>query len=279
MADRVALGNAREPGSIQLGEIRALMRTDPADPMPHGIGVSFKNVVGTLSSKGLPAGFILFDQAGKPQPICYKVRLEGNTAILETALPPRLISAIAYGHGYNPICNVGDARGMAVPQFGPLPVRGQKGSAFLVNWKISGPFEGQEVRSAQYPALDTLEWRAPYSVEPILVMPQDVKAPKPGLFFLRTAIRVAAARLLKLSMGADSPYRIWINGRETAENLTATNPSVPDEFPKQVDLQAGRSEIVVAFDGRNGMGWGISMRFMACAPRANLDPAVVMEES
>jgi hypothetical protein len=279
MADRIALGNVKEPGSIRLDKIRGLSRKDPRDPMMNGIEISFKNVVGSLQSPGLPAGFVLLDGAGKSMPICYKTRLEGNRVILETSLSSTVVFEVAYGYGYNPICNITDARGMAIPQFGPISSCGQKGSDFLVKWKVSGPVEGPNLKTAAYLAVDRLAWRAPHSVQPVLVMPQDVYQAKPGIFYLRTFVQVSAARQLKLSMGADSPYRIWINGRPVGENLKATNPSNPDEYPHRVEFQAGRNEILVAFDGRTGQGWGISMRFLGIKPKEQLDSNAVVEES
>jgi hypothetical protein len=278
MADRLALGNRKEPGSIQLDRIKGVYSAGPHDPMVQGIEISFKNVVGSLQCQGLPAGFVLLDAAGKPMQTCIKTRLEGNKAILETILPPTLIFGVGYGLGFNPICNVVDSRGMAIPQWGPVPACGQKGSAFLVNWKVSGPLAEQDIGHVTYPAVDQLEWRAPQSVQPILIMPQNVQQAQPGLFYLRTFVQVATARRLKLMMGADSPYRIWINGREGAQNLKASNPSIPDQYPHSVEFQAGRNEILVAFDGRKGMGWGISLRLFETNPRIELAADAVVEE-
>lgn len=277
MADRLALGNLKEPGSIRLDKIRAATRKDPSDPMMNGIEISFKNVKGSLQSQGLPTGFALLDGGGKLLPICYKTRLEGSRVILEISGSATQVFEVAYGYGYNPICNITDSRGMALPQFGPISACGQKGSAFLVNWTVSGPIAGQDITMASYPGTDPLDWRAPHSVTPILIMPQNVNTPKPGLFYLRTFVQIPVARQLKLSMGSDSPYRIWIDGRQTAENLKATNPSLPDEYPHRVEFTAGRHEILVAFDGRNGMGWGISMRFLGLKPKTPIDADAVVE--
>jgi sialate O-acetylesterase len=278
MADRLALGNRKEPGSIQLDRIKGAYPAGAQDPMVQGIEISFKNVVGSLQCQGLPAGFVLLDAEGKPMQTCIKTRLEGNKVILETIAPPTMIFEVGYGLGFNPICNVVDSRGMAIPQFGPLPACGQKGSAFLVNWKVSGPFVEQDLNRVTYPSVDRLDWHAPHSVQPILIMPQDVSQAKPGLFYLRTFVQVATALKLKLMMGADGPYRIWINGNEGARNLKASNPSVADQYPHPVEFQAGRNEILIAFDGRKGMGWGISLRFFDAKPRIELAADAVVEE-
>jgi hypothetical protein len=85
--------------------------------------------------------------------------------------------------------------------------------------------------------------------------------------------------MYKLSRGADSPYRIWVNGKETAKNLTATNPCQPDEYPHPVEFNAGRNEIVVAFDGRLGQGWGLNLRFFSTVKGESLALESIVESS
>jgi sialate O-acetylesterase len=277
-ADRLALGNRKEIGSIRLGTIRARVRKSPKDPRVQWFEVRFKNVVGGLRSQGLPRGFSVLDSTGKPMGMVYKIQLNGDTVTLETNQSLTLAFGFAYGYGLDPACNITDGRGMGVPVFGPIPAGGQTGSAFLVHWKMTGPLTDRAVASASLPE-DGLAWRAPFSAATTLVMPQDVAAAQAGMFYLRTAVEVAAAGMYKLSMGADSPYRIWVNGKETAKNLTATNPCQPDEYPHPVEFNAGRNEIVVAFDGRLGQGWGLNLRFFSTVKGESLALESIVESS
>jgi len=278
MADRMALGLVKKPGSIRLRKIREIHRKNPGDPLEYGIELSFDHVVGSLQSQGLPHGFTLLDSSSKPLSMIYRVRLEGNKVILETTLTPALAFKIGYGLGTGPHCNITDARGMALPVFGPVFIAGHQGigSAFLVEWRISGPYPGLTVESAAYPDPQR-EWRAPYSVATHLIMAQDVRNPKPGLFYYRTTLQVEREMQTQLSLGADSPYRIWINGQDVACDLKATNPCYPDKSAHSVRLSAGRNEIVVAFDGRNGGGWGICMRFLPASSREAFAPDAMVE--
>jgi sialate O-acetylesterase len=278
LADRLALGNRKEAGSIRLGTIRVRARTSPKDPRAQWFEVRFKNVVGGLRSSGLPRGFAILDSTGKPMGMVYKTQVEGDKVTLEANQSPSLAFGFAYGYGLDPTCTITDERGMGLPMFGPIPAAGQTGSAFLVKWEISGPLADRAVANAALPE-DGLTWRAPHSVATTLVMPQDVNAPQAGLFYLRTAVEVAVAGTYKISMGADSPYRIWVNGRETAVNLTATNPCMPDQFGHPVELRVGRNEIRVAFDGRMGRGWGLNLRFFSMIKGENLSLETIVESA
>jgi len=152
------------------------------------------------------------------------------------------------------------------------------GPPFFINWQVAGPFTDRDVSNAKLPEKG-LVWRAPNSTVGNMVRPQDVDAsPKPGIFYLRTAVTVPKASKFKLAMGADSPYRVWVNGKETVMNLAATNPCGVDKYLHPVEFQAGRNEIVVAFDGREGKGYGIRARCFAAPDGKGLRPESMVEE-
>lgn len=276
LADRLALGNQKEAGSIRLVSIKAGRRKSATDPRAKWLEMKFKNVVGGLRSQGLPRGFTAMDSSGKPMGMIHKISVHDDTVTLEVSQALSLVFGYAYGYGLDPVCNIVDGRGMGLPMFGPIPSMGQTGSAFMVNWQVAGPLTDREVATAALPE-DGLAWTAPHSVATTLVMPQDVNAPRPGMFYLRTAVAVKEAGCFKISMGADSPYRIWINGREAAVNLKATNPCNADEYGHEVEFQAGRNEIVLSFDGRMGKGWGINMRFFSPVKGENLASDTIVE--
>ena len=86
--------------------------------------VSFKNVRGGLVAPGRPSGFSLRDLGGAELPLIYKTTLEGDAAVLHltnNVLPAG--TALWYGWGLNPYCNITDAQDAAVPAFGPIVVR------------------------------------------------------------------------------------------------------------------------------------------------------------
>lgn len=276
MAQRLAFGDTKQPGSIRLAGIKEHARRRPDKTMQFEIELVFDNVAGSLRSAGVPNGFYLLDSNGKPLSTLYKVRLEGNRAILETTLPPSMVFKFGYGQGCVPFCNITDERGMPAPLFGPLLMSGQRGSAFLINWQISGPYPEHDMRTCACPG-DKLDWRAPHSVATSLIMPQNTQSPHPGLFYFRTQVEAETDMDVKMAMGADSPFRAWINGKPAGEDLLATNPCVPDEMRYPVHLHAGINEVTIAFDGRNGMGWGLCMRFLPMNRRQSFKTDAIVE--
>ncbi len=280
VADRLAMGNRRESGGIQPISVKSFCRIRRPAPAVFGIEVVFSGVSGELRSAGRPVGFTAVDPDGKPYPVIFKTELKGNRAYLYTVTAADTVWALSYGSGCDPVCNVTDAQGMGVPVFGPLSLSGLRGSAFLVRWKIRGPFAaGENLSTEPVPPSnpDLADWRTPFSVTPALVMPQDVQKPAPGWFCFRTAFQADAERTVMLSMGADSPYKVWLNGAEVACNKQATNPCNPDEYRHPVTVRAGRNDLVVLFDGRNGMGWGIAARFLAVNKREELPKTAIQE--
>jgi sialate O-acetylesterase len=87
------------------------------------VRVEFNDVNGALHSPGRPAGFTIHAATGEPLPLIYKVRLEGNTALLHVDRKPPEGAVVWYGSGKDPYCNVRDVADMAVPVFGPLAIQ------------------------------------------------------------------------------------------------------------------------------------------------------------
>jgi sialate O-acetylesterase len=87
------------------------------------VRVEFSDVNGALQAAGRPAGFSIHSPTGEQVAIIYKVRLEGNAALLhlDRKLPEGAV--LWYGNGKDPYCNVRDSADMAVPVFGPLAIQ------------------------------------------------------------------------------------------------------------------------------------------------------------
>ena len=267
VAGRLVLGDRRAKGAIRLASIKPYVNQGGRDPVFNGIVVNYRNVVGSLRAAGRPSGFAFVDANGSPECVIYKTSVEGSKVILETSVESAALEGLqlAYGCGFDPYCNISDARGMGLPAFGPLSLAATTGGTmFITSWRVSGPTNIRGgVEKAAHPSGKPakIKWRKPHSVAPFLIMPQDVMKAKPGIFNFRASVTASDAIDVKLSMGADSPFKVWLNGGEVARDLTATNPAIADQYQFPVALKKSRNEIVVAFDGRSGQGWGICARF------------------
>lgn len=87
------------------------------------IEVAFSNVVGGLHSNGPVRGFVLLDRKGQVVPSIHRARILGNRVVLHLTHSRTRGLRLRHGHGLDPTCALADARGMAVPAFGPVPIR------------------------------------------------------------------------------------------------------------------------------------------------------------
>jgi len=97
------------------------------------IRVSFAEVNEGLQSSGRTAGFSIHSPTGEMMPIIFKVEIdpEDRTAVLlhihpgysfgTSKLPEG--ATLRYGYGKDSYCNLRDEADLAVPVFGPMPIR------------------------------------------------------------------------------------------------------------------------------------------------------------
>jgi sialate O-acetylesterase len=95
--------------------------------------VRFSGVNGVLRSYGRVAGFSIHSSDGIAMPVIFKARIdaEDRSVVLlyfhirygfgTDQLP--LGATLRYGWGKDPYCNLTDEEDMAVPAFGPIPIR------------------------------------------------------------------------------------------------------------------------------------------------------------
>ena len=117
----VRLANLAAPGGIKKGPRPVSARLE------NGIvRVLFSDVNGSLHAPGRISGFTIHGPSGDPVPLIYKMRVDPDdpSAILlhlDRKLPEGAV--LHYGWGKDPFCNVTDSQDMAVPVFGPMPVK------------------------------------------------------------------------------------------------------------------------------------------------------------
>lgn len=119
VAARLILGDRCEKPALQPESAHHL---EARPGFGAGVEVRFANVVAGLRSGGLAQGFVVLDGAGQPVETIYKVVLDGDRAQIYLDSAVSSAAHVMYGRGVNPVCNISDQRGMAVPVFGPLPI-------------------------------------------------------------------------------------------------------------------------------------------------------------
>lgn len=119
-AESFLIGRPKTPPSITPARIQyhPAGRSRPAP----AIEVTFHGVQGALRSPCAARGFTILSTDGAPIPLIFRTALEGNRAILHLSFPLPEDARLSYGHGLDPVCELGDDSGMAVPVFGPLEI-------------------------------------------------------------------------------------------------------------------------------------------------------------
>jgi hypothetical protein len=87
-----------------------------------------------------------------------------------------------------------------------------------------------------------------------------------GLVYIRAALLREAAGRGELRMGADGPFRVWVNGRPAGVVPAKGNPATADEFRFPVTWKKGRNEVMVALGSNKGNAWGVQIRVDEARP-------------
>lgn len=265
-AEKIYLKSKSALGAIRLNEVKFTVTKPKSDrePSTNVVSAVFDNVKGGLKSQGRPTGFSLASEDGKGEDLFYDVRIDKNKVLMKTSVPMMSIEHLNlyYGWGCNPYVNVRDSRGMGVPMFGPISIVEASGSKMMLDWKVRKT--GEKIGEVKYRKESGGKWSKPVigtsEIDKWLVMPVPIDKPREGVYLLKTAFTASKNAKVKIGFGADSPFKLWLNGKEVMKDLKAVNPCVPDEYVVPVNIRKGKNEVLVAFDVRNGQGWGICCR-------------------
>ena len=77
-----------------------------------------------------------------------------------------------------------------------------------------------------------------------------------GLIYARCYYNARKAGTGTINVGADGPFKVFVNQNEICCNPRATNPVSDHMTLVQVNWQAGKNEIVLAIRTNKGMAWG-----------------------
>ena len=171
--------------------------------------VRFKNVMGSLTSPGLPTGFYVDCHTNMTNH--YRADLEGDKTILHLGCTVEMADGnLYYGRGFDPYCNVTDEAGRSVPAFGPLPMKATKPRAitpFVNRVRVSKILPGEDVRKLGYPERLKMETRQ----FPTVFCDRHLELGPAGeaLVYYAFDFRCAATMKLNLLLGYDGPVKVW----------------------------------------------------------------------
>jgi hypothetical protein len=80
-----------------------------------------------------------------------------------------------------------------------------------------------------------------------------------GVIFGRAYYQAAKKHTGILVVGADGPFKTFLNGKEIFCNPKATNPVIEHCSELPVEWQQGRNEIIIALRTNKGRAWGFSI--------------------
>ncbi len=86
------------------------------------------------------------------------------------------------------------------------------------------------------------------------------KTLKEGLLYARGVQTMTKAGTQKLVIGADGPFKVFVNGKEVGCNPKATNPVSGSMIMLDVDWKKGKNEVVLAMHTNKGNAWGFSAK-------------------
>lgn len=257
VAARLVLGDRSEKPAIQPASVRFIESAAPASSM---VEVRFANVVGNLRSQGRPLGFALVDAQHSDARAIHRVTLDRDRALLHLTRAPLAGLRLMYGRGNDPVCNVIDERGMAVPVFGPLPIPGLPAlTPWFLRWRVTPIRPGEDIRGLPRPDDDDAEAQERVFTKDF-VNCHDEWVGRSGHVAFTSHVELPESMPVEIRVGYDGPFRLWIDDDEACTDMAGTNPAIPDSVRATRSLAAGRHRIAVLMALNNGAAWGFFLR-------------------
>ncbi|MBN8525233.1 MAG: sialate O-acetylesterase [Planctomycetes bacterium] len=258
VAARLALGDRGEKPAIQPASVRFV---EGRPPFTAAVEVRFANVVGGLRCPGLAHGFALVDRQHRDVHAIHRVVLDGDRAILRLTGAALAGLQLMYGRGHDPICNVIDARGMAVPVFGPLPIAGLPAlTPWFLRWKRSPIRPGEDILALPRPSDDDPEAQdRPFASKDFVNCHGEWEG-NSGHVGFTGHVDLPEDMEVELRFGYDGPFRLWVDDEEVHTDMAGTNPAIQDRHKTVRRLPAGRHRLAVLMALNGGRAWGFFLR-------------------
>ena len=260
--------------------MQALRRDRQAGPLPislkkvtlktmrgHTVAVAdFAHVAGKLWAGSRPSGFAIVNQDGSINP--YDIQLGGSRAFIHSVHSMKTMSesALHYGYGLDPYCNIMDEAGRSLPVFGPVCLGVPRAiTTFVREFLVSAlqPAAGQLHKLAYPSNFRLLKLAKRKFLGNFCDLHYDFKQPgvRDAVVWFVCKIHCPEAMRLALVMGYDGPLKAWVDGRPCFHDPNGVNPANPDKAKAPVKLMAGTHAVALALGTNQGNAWGIYLRF------------------
>jgi len=217
LADRLVYKNKKAKPGIKLKSIKYIYTAyHPGEPVASSIEITYRNVVGSLTSKGLPTGFAIVDEKGNNANLIYKTRFFGSKVILEVSGPIHGASTLklSYGHGRYSYCNITDNEGMSLPVMQTVPINTDMAS-FITKWKVktlSGKSAMNNLTSALVQKAEVSKqcWRKVHVEQGFVVLPRPLASDRIGIHLFKACIKADKDTPSVFCFGSDSNFIIMV---------------------------------------------------------------------
>ena len=138
--------------------------------------------------------------------------------------------------------------------FAPIPLTGYRASALI-------PLR-TAISKIGYPDDKIKFSKVPYDTQQLycnVTNRYQESGTNNGVIFGRAYYQAAKKHTGILVVGADGPFKTFLNGKEIFCNPKATNPVIEHCSELPVEWQQGRNEIIIALRTNKGRAWGFSI--------------------
>ncbi len=78
---------------------------------------------------------------------------------------------------------------------------------------------------------------------------------------MRTVVTTTEAFDALFFLGANAPFKVWLNDKPVIADLKADVPVNPEQYRKKISLKKGKNSLIVAFDINSpGAHFGVCVR-------------------
>jgi len=233
------------------------------------IKITYRNVVGKLTSQGLPSGFVLLDIKGHVVPGIFKTTLEKNAVILHTNFDETTLDtlSVSYGDGRYSYCNICDSDDMSIPVIKAFPINKFSGP-YLTNWKSAYMKDVKSISKFSLASLSKIKnWKpAPLrNCKPLYklgVLPKQPTDKKVGIYAMETYIESSEPTKTLFNFGSNIPFKLWLNNKLVVSDLQCTAPVSLGNYLLSLNLKKGINKIQVVLQLDNpAENFGIGAKF------------------